>query len=71
MVMHTQILISLPLVLKECYTGCISCLTEEHFYAERWYGTFNDIDSLRLITTVEPFMHEAIFQVAYEDQNMG
>ena len=35
MVMHTQNLISLPLVLKECYTGCISCLTEEHFYTER------------------------------------
>ena len=39
--------------------------------SERWYGTFNDIDGLRLITTVEPFMHEAIFQVAYEDQTMG
>ena len=39
--------------------------------SKRWYGTFNDIDSLRLITTVEPFMHEAIFQVAYEDQTMG
>ena len=58
--MHTQ----------EYCTGCISRLTKEHFYIERWCDTFNNINSSRLTSTVELVMHESMVQVAYEDQTI-